>query len=106
MSANMSRPSLAFLRGLRGMPFKRRIQIGGRRLLQTSPRSFASEEKTFRGQLYESTARRIQAQREAEARFASMKPTSAFAQNSTLTFRMHASAAGMFTADFYSSGFH
>lgn len=107
MSGKMPCPSVALLRSLRHMPLSRQssrqIPVGGRRTLHTSPRSFSNEEKTFRGQLYESTARRIQAQREAEARFASLTPFSAFASNATLTFGMHASAAETFTADICSN---
>lgn len=104
MTGKMSCPSLVFLRSMRHMPLSRQcsrpLPVGGRRNLHTSPKSFSNEvEKTFRGQLYESTARRIQAQREAEARFASMSPTSDFARQSAFTFGTHVSAAGLFTAD-------
>ncbi|KAL9066763.1 MAG: hypothetical protein Q9161_007352 [Pseudevernia consocians] len=71
----------------------RQIPVGGRRALHTSPKSFLDEQKTFRGQLYESTARRIQAQREAEARYASVTPISAFATNSAFTFSILFSCA-------------
>lgn len=107
MSGTMSCPSLVFLRSLRHIPLSqqcsRQIPIGSRRALHTSPRCFSNQEKTFRGQLYESTARRIQAQREAEARFASMTPLSTFARNSAFTFCTHASAAETFTADLCSN---
>ena len=61
-----------------------------------SPKKF-EEERSFRGQLYESTARRIKRQREDEVRFASMQPLSQTARNfaftfgeqSPRTFRMH-----------------
>lgn len=86
----MSSLSLVSLRSLRYMPLSRQclrqVPVVRRRSLHTSPKSFSSDEKSFRGQLYESTARRIQAQREAEARFASMTPMSSFAQNSAFTF--------------------
>ena len=107
MAGKMSRPSLALLRSLRHIPpsrqCTRQLPIGGRRALHTSPKSFSNEEKSFRGQLYESTARRIQAQREAEARFASMTPDSGFARNSAFTFGMPASVAETFAADFCSN---
>lgn len=100
----MSCPSLVFLRSLRRLPLSRQCSrqfpVGRRRALHTSPKSLSEEEKSFRGQLYESTARRIQAQREAEARFASMQPTSDFARNSAYTFCMHTSAAETLRADF------
>ncbi|KAF6234908.1 hypothetical protein HO173_006838 [Letharia columbiana] len=94
----MSYPSFLTLRSLRHMPLSRQcarpLPVGGRRNLHTSPKSFSNEvEKTFRGQLYESTARRIQAQREAEARFASMSPTSDFARQSAFTFAIVFSCA-------------
>lgn len=94
-------------RSLSRMPLSRQcslqIPIGGKRVLHTSPKSLSHEEKTFRGQLYESTARRIQAQRQAEARFASMVPISNSARNWAFTFCMHASAAETSTADFRSN---
>lgn len=100
LSASMSSLSLVSLRSLRYMPLSRQclrqVPVVRRRSLHTSPKSFSSDEKSFRGQLYESTARRIQAQREAEARFASMTPMSSFAQNSAFTFGMHTPAAGTF----------
>ena len=103
----MSYPSLVLLRSFRLKPIPRqcsqRLPLGGRRALHTSPKPSYNEEKTFRSQLYESTARRIQAQREAEARFASARPTSKFARRSAFTFCMHASAAQKSTADFSSN---
>lgn len=107
MSVKMSSPSLIFLHTLRRIPLSqqcsRQSPIGSRRALHTSPRCFSNQEKTFRGQLYESTARRIQAQREAEARFASTTPLSDFARNSYFTFCTQASVADTFTADFCSN---
>ncbi|CAD6566539.1 MAG: D-lactate ferricytochrome c oxidoreductase [Alectoria sarmentosa] len=91
----MYRPSL--VRTIRHIPFSRQCSpqfpAGGRRALHTSPKFFSNEDKTFRGQLYESTARRIQAQREAEARFASMTPMSDFARQSAFTFAIVFSCA-------------
>ncbi|KAM0806356.1 hypothetical protein BDR22DRAFT_828738 [Usnea florida] len=93
----MSYPSLLLLRSFRLKPIPqqcfRRLPLGGRRALHTSPKSFSNDEKTFRSQLYESTARRIQAQREAEARFASASPTSSFARRSAFTFSIVFSCA-------------
>lgn len=63
-----------------------RLPLRGRRPFHSSRKLFAEEDKTFRGQLYESTARRIKRQREAEARFADMTPPSAFARNAAFTF--------------------
>ena len=106
MSTKMSSSSLLLLRKSRRLPPSRHLQIECRRAFNASPKSFVNEEKSFRGQLYESTARRIQAQREAEARFASMAPVSAFSRNSMLTFSMQTSAAETSTADSCSAGFH
>lgn len=109
LSANMSCPSLVFLRKLKiwhiplSQQCSRQFPIETRRALHTSSRCFSNQEKTFRGQLYESTARRIQAQREAEARFAATTPLSSFARNSAFTFCTHASVAETFTADFCSN---
>ena len=91
MSGRLLYPSAALLRSLRSSPSlrqcPRQFPIGGKRPLHTSPKSLEEEgQKSFRGQLYESTARRIQRQREAEARFASMTPPSAFARNAAFTF--------------------
>ena len=103
MSAMVPCPSSALLRSLKYVPFPRQLRVRGRRTLHTSPKS--NEEKTFRGQLYESTARRIQAQREAEARFAAMSPTSEFSRNATLTFGMNVSAAEALAANSCSCSF-
>ena len=107
MSGNMSCPSVLLLRSLRLQPIPRqcsqRLPLGGRRALHTSPKFFSNEERTFRSQLYESTARRIQAQREAEARFAAASPTSNSARRSAFTFGTHASAGQKSTADFSSN---
>lgn len=104
MPAKMSYLSIVPWCSRRSVPPLQQLRTGGRRALHTSSKTFANDGKTFRAQLYESTARRIQAQREAEARFASMVPTSAFASNSAFTFGMRASAAETSKADFCSSG--
>ena len=105
MATKMPCPILVFLRRRRCMPPLRQLGLGGRRAFHISPKTLGSEERTFRGQLYESTARRIQAQREAEERFHNMKPLSAFASKSAFTFGMHPSVAEMSKADFCSGGF-
>ena len=60
--------------------------MAGSRTFHSSPKLFTEPEKSFRGQLYESTARRIQRQREDEVRFASNMPISPFARSAAFTF--------------------
>lgn len=60
--------------------------MAGRRSFNSSRKMFDEPEKSFRGQLYESTARRLQRQREDEARFASNMPITPFARNAAITF--------------------
>lgn len=61
---------------------------GGRPFHQ-STKSLEEGDRSFRGQLYESTARRIKRQREEEVRYAQMTPISAFGRNAAFTFCEH-----------------
>lgn len=90
MSGRTPRSSSTPLRSFTHTPClrqcSRQLEMASRRNLHSSPKSFAEQEKSFRGQLYESTARRIQRQREDEARFASNIPITPFARNAAFTF--------------------
>ena len=91
MPGTISSPSPAnLLRSLKPSPsLQHRSRHGpfvGRRSLHRSPRLFEEEKKSFRGQLYESTARRIQRQREVEAAYAEAMPPSQFARQAAFTF--------------------
>lgn len=90
MPGTISSPSAALLRSLRPSPSLQHCSRHGplvsRRSLHRSPRLFEEETKSFRGQLYESTARRIQRQREVEAAYADAMPPSHFARQAAFTF--------------------
>lgn len=91
MSKRVLCPSSALLRSLGARAplqscLQRHQQVVGKRAFRLSPRSLEVGDRSFRGQLYESTARRLKAQREAEARHAEMTPISAFARNAAFTF--------------------
>ena len=99
MSGTRLCPSAALLRflgqtaSLRNCP--QRIPPAGRRPFHSSTRVLEERELSFRGQLYESTARRIKREREAEARFANMQPPTAFARNAAFTFGEKANPKGL-----------
>ena len=85
MSQKMYTPSASLLRCFRHT--LRKNSVASRLLFHNSPRRFEEEEgRSFQGQLYESTARRIKRQREAEARFAGHNETSNMARNFAFTF--------------------
>ena len=90
MPGKLFSPSAALLRSLRPSPSlqhcSRHCPFVSRRSLHRSPRLFEEEQKSFRGQLYESTARRIQRQREIEAAYADAMPPSTLARNLAFTF--------------------
>jgi hypothetical protein len=105
MSSGTHCPSLALLRSLRQLassrPCVRRHPNVGRRSFHRSPKSLDEGDRSFQGQLYESTARRIKSQREAEARFAGMTPPTAFARNAAFTFCINPLIAATTTADLW-----
>lgn len=90
MPGKLFSPSAALLRSLRPSPSlqhcSRLCPFVSRRSLHRSPRLCEEEQKSFRGQLYESTARRIQRQREIEAAYADAMPPSTLARNMAFTF--------------------
>ena len=90
MPGTIFSPSVALLRSLKPSPSLQHCSRHGpfvtRRSLHRSPRLFEEEKKSFRGQLYESTARRIQRQREVEAAYAEAIPPSHFARQAAFTF--------------------
>ena len=90
MPGTIPSPSPALLRSLRPSASLQHCPWHGpfvsRRSLHRSPRLFEEEKKSFRGQLYESTARRIQRQREVEAAYAEAMPPSQFARQAAFTF--------------------
>ena len=95
MVAQTPVPSKALLRSLQLAPTSssqcmRTVFRQSRRKIHTS-RCYLEEQdseprKSFRGQLYESTAQRLKRQRDEEALFRSNKPTTAFARNGAIAF--------------------
>lgn len=82
-SHNGSRPSASPSASSSSSP----LLPSSRRTIHASSRRFdAQEPKSFRSQLYESTARRIQRQRDEEAQYAASRPISTAARNFSLTF--------------------
>ena len=103
MSGRMFCPSAALLRSLRPSPYLQRCSrhcpIGRRRSFH-APSKLLEEQKSFRSQLYESTARRLQRQREAEARFADRTPPTKLAVTAAFTFCTNPNAVRLAKTDF------
>ncbi|KAL6713838.1 D-lactate ferricytochrome c oxidoreductase [Lecanora helva] len=90
MSARPLCPSAALLRSLNQSGSRQscsyKYPVVRRRSFHSSLRRLEEGEKSFRAQLYESTARRIKRQREQEERFALLRPDSPATRNFAFTF--------------------
>ena len=93
MAAKMPIPSRALLRSLAFAPPLRHClritaSVPKRRTLHATPIRLADEKelkKSFRGQLYESTAERLKRQRDEESVYFDSQPISAFGKNAAFT---------------------
>ncbi len=89
ISGNNLCPSVALLKSFRQVPVSqqclRQIPIGSRRAIHSS-RRLCEEKRDFKGQLYESTAQRLQRERAEQRRFAKERGESSGGRNAAITF--------------------
>ena len=89
MTGNNLCPSVALLKSFRQVTIPsqclRQIPIGTRRTIHSSRRLY-EEKKDFKGQLYESTAQRLQRERAEQRRFAKERGESSGGRNAAITF--------------------
>ena len=83
-------PSLALLRSLKRAPqisqrCNCQISSAQRRAFRTA-RALKEEQRSFKGQLYESTAQRLQRERVEQARFAKLRGEGGAGRNAAATF--------------------
>lgn len=85
-------PSKALLSALarrNGAPTLRRVTFSQRRWESTEQKQPEENERSFKGQLYESTAARLERERAERQRFAKLRNESAGGRNAAITFGTH-----------------